>query len=154
AGANSPWNQLADMQVQEQGIKISTGAPDIPALMTMEALVGMEGFTVYYHELPDNEINDWLVEEHKKRFDGEVPDLFTPGGMSAAIAIVEALKKTNGDTDAEKLIETMEGMSFETPKGTMTFRPEDHQALQALYSIKLVEREGLDYAVPELFRVF
>lgn len=152
AGANSPWNQLADMQVQEQGIKISTGAPDIPALSIMEPLVGMEGFTVYYHELPDNEINDWLVEEHKKRYDGEVPDLFTPGGMSAAIAIVEALKKTDGDTDAQKLIETMEGMSFETPKGTMTFRPEDHQALQTLYAIRLEKREGVPYPVPTLIR--
>lgn len=152
AGANSPWNQLADMQVQEQGIKISTGAPDIPALSIMEPLVGMEGFTVYYHELPDNKINDWLVEEHKKRYDGEVPDLFTPGGMSAAIAIVEALKKTDGDTDAQKLIETMEGMSFETPKGTMTFRPEDHQALQTLYAIRLEKREGVPYPVPTLIR--
>ena len=131
AGANSPWNQIADMKVQEQGIKISTGAPDIAALSTMKPLVGMEGFTVYYHDLPDNEINDWLVEEHKKRFDGAVPDLFTPGGMSAAISIVEALKKTEGDTDSAKLIDTMEGMSFETPKGTMTFRPEDHQAMQS-----------------------
>ena len=140
------------MQVQEQGIKISTGAPDIPALSIMEPLVGMEGFTVYYHELPDNKINDWLVEEHKKRYDGEVPDLFTPGGMSAAIAIVEALKKTDGDTDAQKLIETMEGMSFETPKGTMTFRPEDHQALQTLYAIRLEKREGVPYPVPTLIR--
>lgn len=152
AGANSPWNQLADMQVQELGIKISTGAPDIPALSTMEALIGMEGFTVYYHELPDNEINDWLVEEHKKRYNGEVPDLFTPGGMSAAIAIVEALTKIDGDTDAEKLIETMEGMSFETPKGTMTFRPEDHQALQTLYAIRLEKRDDVPYPVPVLIR--
>lgn len=153
AGANSPWNQIADMKLQEQGIKISTGAPDIPALATMNALIGMEGFTVYYHTLPDNEINDWLVKEHKERFDGEVPDLFTPGGMSAAIAIVEALKKTEGDTDADTLIETMEGMSFETPKGTMTFRPEDHQALQELYAITLEEQDGLDYPVPVLNRV-
>ena len=70
----------------------------------MEPLVGMEGFSVYYHTLPDNEVNDWLVEEHKKRFNGEVPDLFTPGGMSAAIAIVEALKKSEGDADGNKLI--------------------------------------------------
>ena len=27
AGANSPWNQMADMNLQKQGIKISTGAP-------------------------------------------------------------------------------------------------------------------------------
>ncbi|TFB13386.1 ABC transporter permease [Filobacillus milosensis] len=153
AGANSPWNQLKDMDVQGKGIKISTGAPDIAALKTMNDLVGMEGFTVYYHTLPDNEVNDWLVEEHKARYDGEVPDLFTPGGMSAAISIVEALKQSDGSTDANELISVMEGMSFETPKGTMTFREEDHQALQPMYAIKLVEKDGYDYPVPELIRV-
>lgn len=152
AGANSPWNQIADLKLQENGIKISTGAPDIPALSVMEPLVGMEGFSVYYHTLPDNEINDWLVDEHKKRFNGAVPDLFTPGGMTAAISIVEALKKSEGNADANELIKIMEGMSFETPKGTMTFRPEDHQAMQTLYSIKLEKQDGVDYPVPVLIR--
>ncbi|MFZ7945025.1 MULTISPECIES: substrate-binding domain-containing protein [Bacillaceae] len=152
AGANSPWKQIADMKVQEKGIKISTGAPDIAALSTMEPLIGMEGFTVYYHDLPKNKINDWLVEEHKKRFNGDVPDLFTPGGMSAAISIVEALKKTDGDAEADQLIKTMEGMSFETPKGKMTYRPEDHQALQTLYAIKLEKKDGVPYPVPVLIR--
>lgn len=152
AGANSPWKQLSDMKVQEKGIKISTGAPDIAALSTMEPLIGMEGFTVYYHDLPKNKINDWLVSEHKKRFNGDVPDLFTPGGMSAAISIVEALKKTNGDADSAKLIQTMEGMSFDTPKGKMTYRKEDHQALQTLYAIKLEKKDGFSYPVPVLIR--
>ena len=31
----------------------------------MDALVGMQGFSVYYHKLPKNKVNDWLVEEHK-----------------------------------------------------------------------------------------
>lgn len=153
AGANTPWKQIADMKVQEKGIKISTGAPDIAALSTMAPLVGMEGFTVYYYDLPKNKINDWLVSEHKKRFNGDVPDLFTPGGMSAAISIVEALKKTNGDTNADKLITTMEGMSFDTPKGKMTYRKEDHQALQSLYAIKLENKAGVSYPVPVLERV-
>lgn len=152
AGANSPWNQIADLKIQEKGIKISTGAPDIAALSVMEPLVGMEGFTVYYHTLPHNKVNDWLVEEHKKRFNGVVPDLFTPGGMSAAIAIVEALKKSEGIADGTELIKVMEGMSFDTPKGTMTFRPDDHQALQALYSIKLEKQDGFAYPVPVLIR--
>jgi branched-chain amino acid transport system substrate-binding protein len=152
AGANSPWKQISDMKVQDKGIKISTGAPDIAALATMEPLVGMEGFTVYYHDLPKNDINDWLVTEHKKRFNGDVPDLFTPGGMSAAISIVEALKKTEGNADADKLIETMEGMSFETPKGKMTYRADDHQALQSLYAIKLEKKDGVAYPVPVLIR--
>jgi branched-chain amino acid transport system substrate-binding protein len=152
AGANSPWNQISDMDLQGKGIKISTGAPDIPALSTMNALVGMEGFSVYYHTLPDNEVNDWLVKEMQARHN-TVPDLFTPGGMSAAISIIEALKQSEGDTTASTLIDIMEGMSFETPKGTMTFRPEDHQALQSMYSITLEEQEGVDYPVPVLNRV-
>ena len=152
AGANTPWNQINDLKIQEKGINISTGVADIPTLPLLEPLIGMEGFTVYYHTLPDNEVNDWLVKEHKDRFNGEVPDLFTPGGMTAAIAIVEALKKTKADTDVEQLIEKMEGMSFETPKGTMTFREEDHQALQTLYSVKLEKQDGVDYPVPVLIR--
>lgn len=152
SGANSPWNALRDMDLPSRGIQISTGAPDIAALKTMNDLVGMEGFTVYYHTLPDNEVNDWLVEQHTERFDGEVPDLFTPGGMSAAIAIVAALKQSEGSTDANELISVMEGMSFDTPKGTMTFREEDHQALQPMYAITLVEKDGYDYPVPELIR--
>ncbi|QDQ02906.1 ABC transporter substrate-binding protein [Lysinibacillus fusiformis] len=151
AGANSPWNQIADLKIQEKGIKISTGAPDIIALQFMNPLVGMEGFSVYYHSLPQNDVNKWLVDEHQKRFN-EVPDLFTPGGMSAAISIVEALKKSEGDADANKLIGIMEGMSFETPKGTMTFREEDHQALQSMYSIRLEKQDGVDYPVPVLIR--
>ncbi|MGM9949815.1 MAG: substrate-binding domain-containing protein [Lysinibacillus sp.] len=152
AGANSPWQQISDMKLQDKGIKISTGAPDIIALQLMGPLVGMEGFSVYYHTLPDNEVNDWMVEEHKKRYNGEVPDLFTPGGFSAAVAIVEALKKSGGDADGNTLIPLMEGMSFETPKGTMTFREEDHQALQPMYSIRLEKVEGVDYPVPVLIR--
>lgn len=150
AGANTPWNQIADMKVQEQGIKVSTGTANFAALKTMKSLVGMEGFTLYYHGLPKNPVNDWLVAEHKKRFKGEAPDLFVPGGMTAAIAIVDALKKTNGDTDTDTLIAAMEGMKFETPKGPMTFRAEDHQALQSMYVVTLKQEEGVDYPVPVL----
>ncbi|EJW14990.1 substrate-binding domain-containing protein [Paenibacillus alvei] len=152
AGANTPWKQIKDMKVTEQGIKLSTGAPDIAALKTMHELEGMEGFSVYYHSLPNNEVNKWLVSEHTKRFNGELPDLFTPGGMSAAIAIVEAVKKTDGDTSADKLIAAMEGMTFDAPKGKMTFRAEDHQALQTLYAVKLEMKDGTDYPAPVLIR--
>ncbi|KZE45763.1 substrate-binding domain-containing protein [Rossellomorea marisflavi] len=152
AGSNAPWKQLKDMKVEEQGIKISTAAQDINSLKTMDSLMGMSGYSIYYYTLPDNEVNDWLVEKHKEKYDGEVPDLFAAGGMSAAISIVEAIKKTDGDTEAETLIKAMEGMEFETPKGTMKFRPEDHQALQSLYAITLEEEEGVDHPVPVFIR--
>lgn len=153
SGANTPWNQIVDMKLDEQGIKVTTGVADIATLPSMAPLIGMEGFTLYHHLLPDNVVNDWLVDEHKKRFDGDVPDIFTAGGMAAAISIIEALEHSDGSSDANELIEIMEGMSFETPKGTMTFRPEDHQALQEMYSITLEESDDFDYPVPVLNRV-
>jgi len=64
---------------------------------------------------------------------------------------VEALKKA-GSTDTEKLIAAMEGMSFETPKGRMTFRKEDHQAMQSMYHFKIRVDQGIDWAVPTLVR--
>lgn len=152
AGANSPWRALQDMGVQDRGITISTGAPDIAALYTMGDLIGMEGFSVYHYTLPNNAVNDYLVEEHKKRFNGEVPDLFTAGGMASAIAAVEALKKTNGDATADKLRDAMRGMSFNTPKGMMTFRAEDHQALQTMYAIRLENHPDYPYPLPVLLK--
>jgi hypothetical protein len=44
--------------------------------------------------------------------DREDPDLFTGGGFATGVALVEALRRTEGDPDAEALIRVMEGMSF------------------------------------------
>jgi branched-chain amino acid transport system substrate-binding protein len=91
------------------------------------------------------------VAEHYKQFKSP-PDFFTAGGFSAAMALVTALQKTGGDTDTEKLIRTMEGMSFETPKGTMTFRKEDHQAMQSMYHFRIKVDPAFPWGVPELVR--
>src|SRR5205085_6113102 len=101
-------------------------------------------------EHPKNKVNDWLVAEHKKRFDSP-PDFFTAGGMAAAMAVVEALKRA-GSTDTEKLIATMEGMAFDTPKGRMAFRKEDHQAMQSMYHFKIKVDPHAAWAIPQLVR--
>jgi len=151
AGANNPWRQLAELDVQGAGITISTGAPEIAALRMMHDVVGMHGFTVYYHSVPPaNPMNDWLVEEHFARFDAP-PDIFTSGGMACASALVTALEETGGDTDSDVLIETMRGMEFDSPTGERYFREEDHQAMQPLFEVTL--EEGDDHPVPELVRV-
>ena len=43
----------------------------------------------------------------------------------------------------------MEGMSFETPKGTMTFRKEDHHALQDMYHWR-IKKDAKDNDLLEL----
>jgi branched-chain amino acid transport system substrate-binding protein len=57
-----------------------------------------------------------------------------------------------GSTDTEKLIAAMEGMSFESPKGRMTFRKEDHQGMQSMYHFKIKVDPNVAWAIPTLVR--
>jgi branched-chain amino acid transport system substrate-binding protein len=132
-------------------LKDLPGGNILPAMANYKNFPGMEGATYYYFGIPKNPVNEWLVANHYTKFKSP-PDFFTAGGMSAGIALVEALKKTNGDTNTEKLIKTMEGMSFETPKGKMTFRKEDHQAMQSMYHFKIKADPAFAWGVPELVR--
>jgi len=153
AGGGNPMSALKALDPERLGISVSTGGNILPALAAYKRLPGMEGATYYYYDIPKNPVNDALVAENKKRFNGAPPDFFTCGGFIAAQAVVEALKKTNGSTDAEKLIATMEGMSFDSPKGQVTFRKEDHQLLQPMYAFKIKVDPNVPWAIPELTHV-
>jgi len=150
AGAGDPMDKLADLDPGRFGIELSTGGNILPALAAYKRFPGMEGATYYYYGIPKNPVNDWLVMEHQKRFNAP-PDFFTAGGFAAAMAVVTAVDKAKS-TDTEKLISTMEGMPFETPKGKMIFRKEDHQALQSMYAFKVRVDPKLPWAVLELTR--
>jgi branched-chain amino acid transport system substrate-binding protein len=150
AGAGNPF-KIADLDLKRFGIEIATGGNILPQMATYKQFPGMEGATYYYYGIPKNPVNNELVKRHQDKFKSP-PDFFTAGGFAAAMAIVTALKKTGGDTGAETLIKAMEGMSFDTPKGTMTFRKEDHQALQSMYHFKIRVDPALAWAVPELIR--
>jgi branched-chain amino acid transport system substrate-binding protein len=150
AGAGNPF-KIADLDLKRYGIEIATGGNILPAMASYKNFPGMEGATYYYFGIPKNPVNEWLVANHYKQFKSP-PDFFTAGGMAAGIAVVEALKKTAGDTNTDKLIKTMEGMSFETPKGKMTFRKEDHQAMQSMYHFKIKADPAFTWGVPELVR--
>ncbi|MEX8520199.1 MAG: substrate-binding domain-containing protein [Leptothrix sp. (in: b-proteobacteria)] len=150
AGAGNPF-KIADLDLKRYGIEIATGGNILPAMAAYKNFPGMEGATYYYFGIPKNPVNEWLVANHYREFHTP-PDFFTAGGMSAAIAVVEALRKTSGDTNSNKLIKAMEGLSFETPKGKMTFRPEDHQAMQSMYHFRIKVDPAFPWGVPELIR--
>ena len=135
AGAH-PLPKLMDLKPERFGIEVAPGGNILPVMAGWKQFAGLEGAIYYYWGFPKNPVNDWLVAEYKKRNNGAPPDFFVAGGMSAALAVVEAVKKAKS-TDSEKLIAAMEGMSFDTPKGKMTFRKEDHQALQVMYHWKM-----------------
>jgi branched-chain amino acid transport system substrate-binding protein len=150
AGATNPLDKLADLGPERYGIGFAGAGNILPILAAYKKFPGLEGAAYYYYEIPKNPANDWLVAEHKKRFNAP-PDFFTAGGFAAAEALVAALDKAKS-TDSEKLIAVMEGMEFDSPKGKMIFRKEDHQALQSMYAFKIKVDPNVAWAIPELTR--
>jgi branched-chain amino acid transport system substrate-binding protein len=147
AGGTPPFGALAAQELNKRfNIDVATGGNILPAMASYKAFPGMEGATYYYFGIPKNPVNEAMVAAHYKEYKTP-PDFFT-----AAMAIVTALKKTSGDTNTNKLISTMEGMSFDTPKGKMTFRKEDHQAMQSMYHFKIKADPAFTWGVPELVR--
>jgi len=149
AGAN-PMNKLADMKPERFGITLAPGGNILPVMKNWKTYVGTQGTIYYYYDFPKNKMNDWLVAEHTKRFKAP-PDFFTAGGFAAASAVYTAINKAKS-TDTEKLITAMEGMEFDTPKGKMNFRKEDHQAMQAMYHFKIKKDQKNEWDLLELVR--
>ena len=130
-----PLAKIADLKPERYGIELAPAGNILPVMKQFRQYPGIEGAIYYYYGFPKNPMNDWLVSEHRKRFNMP-PDFFTAGGMAAASAAITAIKKAGG-TDSEKLIAAMEGMEFDTPKGQMVLRKEDHQAMQVMYDFKI-----------------
>ena len=140
AGPN-PLAKIEDLKPERYGIAVAPGGNILPAMLAYKQWPGIEGTIYYYYGFPKNPMNDWLATEHRKRFNAP-PDFFTCGGVAAASAVIAAIKKAGG-TDTEKLIAAMEGLEFDTPKGKMIFRKEDHQAMQSMYVFR-VKADGKD----------
>jgi branched-chain amino acid transport system substrate-binding protein len=145
-----PMTKIADLKPERFGIELAPGGNILPVMKAWKNFSGVEGGIYYYYDFPKNKLNDWLVAEHKKRFNTP-PDFFTAGGFSAAAAVVEALNKAKS-TDTEKLIAAMEGMEFDTPKGKMSFRKEDHQAMQTMYHFRIKKIQSGEWDLLELVR--
>lgn len=86
------------------------------------------GFHWYYGAYPDNPLAQELVRTFRDKGYGEHPDGFVGMAHSAVLAVAAALRKGAGETAAE-LVPALEGLTFESVKGPITLRAEDHQAI-------------------------
>ncbi|RYE39438.1 MAG: ABC transporter permease [Hyphomicrobiales bacterium] len=149
-GAPNPIRKISELNPGRYGIEfLSIGGANLENAKPWKGL-DITGGTFYYYGFPKNAMNDWLVAEHQKRYQVP-PDLFTAGGFVTAAAIVAGIKKANS-VDTPKLIAAMEGMEFDTPKGKMTFRKEDHQALQSQYQFRMKKNPASEWDLFDLVR--
>ena len=142
-------NAAEELGVLEQSALAASFIDNVAQPAFFANAVGTTSGILYHYTLPDNEVNDWLVEQTTERF-GTPPDLFDADAMNAALLLVEALEATGGDASAEAMIPAMEGLEFEGPKGTILIRAEDHVAIQDMYIVTLLNVDDPEFRFYEL----
>lgn len=85
----------------------------------------------YFDGATDNPAEQAL----KQAVPGGKVDLFHPDGFAAAQMIVHAVQAGGDDVDA--MVKALEGYSFDSVKGKLTVRAEDHAVLQPMFTAKL-----------------
>jgi len=133
AGTTAPamWQAL-DQQGVLSATTVVTGLDIRASWPTFGAAGTKISFLAHYF---DGASSGAAYDALKKAVPGGAVDLFHPDGFAAAQMIVHALE--TGGTDVEAMIGALEGWTFESVKGTMTVRAEDHALLQPMYQAKL-----------------
>ncbi|MGC5050150.1 substrate-binding domain-containing protein [Micromonospora sp. DT48] len=133
AGTTAPamWQTL-----DQQGVLTSTTVVtglDIRASWPTFGAAGTKiSFLSHYF---DGASDTEAAKAAKAKVPGGTLDLFHPDGFAAAQMVVRAAAE--GGDDVEKMVTALEGWSFESVKGTMTIRAEDHALLQPMYQAGL-----------------
>jgi branched-chain amino acid transport system substrate-binding protein len=134
AGAHPPIDAIAATEPGRFGIRLGLGGEIEANAKPAGPCAEIEGVTAYFHSLPHNTVNDWLVATWGARF-GERPDGFAASGMAAALAAAAALAHAPSAA-ADDLIAALAGLRVATPAGETLFRREDHQALQPIFHFR------------------
>ncbi len=111
------------------------------ALESMGAVAEGIITTFHYTLERDDPTNKAFVEAYQAANGGRSPDFFSVGGYDGMHLIYEALKKTNGDTGADALVEAAKGMSWTSPRGPMSIDPDTRDVVQTVY-IREVKKVG------------
>jgi branched-chain amino acid transport system substrate-binding protein len=96
------------------------------------------------HDSPENKA---YVAAFKKANNGMRPNFMSVGGYDGMHLIYEALKKTGGSTDGEKLVGAMKGMAWESPRGPISIDPETRDIVQNIYLREVKKVDGELYNV-------
>jgi branched-chain amino acid transport system substrate-binding protein len=100
----------------------------------------------HYSAAHPSEMNKKYVAEFRKTNNFR-PNFISTGGWDGMHLIYEALKKTNGDPDGDKLIAAMKGMKWESPRGPISIDPETRDIVQNIYMRKVEKVNGELYNV-------
>ncbi|HET9668123.1 MAG TPA: ABC transporter substrate-binding protein [Casimicrobiaceae bacterium] len=115
------------------------GEPEYLDPLKAEAPVGwyVTGYPWYAIETPEHKR---FLAAYQAKFNDD-PRLGSVVGYSTVKSAAAAIARA-GSTDTEKLVAAMEGLTFETPFGSVTYRAIDHQSTMGAYVGRTAVRDG------------
>jgi branched-chain amino acid transport system substrate-binding protein len=140
--------QYAERGLDKAGIKV-IGPGDV---MDDDLLNGMGDAALgavtahIYSAAHPSQANKDFVAAYKKEFN-QRPGFMAVGGYDGINLIYEALNKTGGNADGDKLIEAMKGMKWESPRGPISIDPDTRDIVQNVYVRKVEKVDGELYNV-------
>jgi branched-chain amino acid transport system substrate-binding protein len=129
--ASAMWQAL-DQQGVLGSTTVVTGLDIRASWPTFGAAGTKVSFLAHYF---DGATDNAAAQALKQAVPGGKVDLFHPDGFAAAQMIVHAVQAGNDDVDA--MVKALEGYSFDSVKGKLTVRAEDHAVLQPMFTAKL-----------------
>jgi branched-chain amino acid transport system substrate-binding protein len=140
--------QFAERGLDKAGIKLIGPGDivddnDLPGMG--DAMLGVVTAGIYsaHHNSP---MNKEYVAAFKKA-NGYRPNFISLGGYDGMHLIYEALKKTQGKTDGDSLVNAMKGMKWESPRGQISIDPDTRDIVQNVYIGKVQKVDGELYNV-------
>jgi branched-chain amino acid transport system substrate-binding protein len=115
------------------------GEPEYLDPLKSDAPVGwyVTGYPWYAIETPEHKR---FLAAYEAKFH-DYPRLGSVVGYSTVKSAAAAIAKA-GTTDTDKLVAAMEGLAFETPFGSVTYRKIDHQSTMGAYVGRTALRDG------------
>src|SRR5437762_8878869 len=122
---------IATGDITDDGVLEAMGEPTLGLITSF-----------HYSAAHDSPENKAFVKAYAEASGDKLrPNFMAAAGYDGMAAIYEALKKTNGSADGEKLVAAMKGMKLMSPRGPIMIDPETRDVVQTVY-IRKVEKTG------------
>jgi len=140
--------QFSERGLDKSGIKLVgpgdiVDDDDLPS--TGDALLGVVTAGMYSAAHP-SQMNKDYVAAYKKAT-GHRANFISVGGYDGMHLIYQALKQTNGNTDADAVIGAVKGMKWESPRGPISIDPRTRDIVQNIYIRKVQKVDGEPWAI-------
>ncbi len=125
-------------------VSLLTGEPEYLDPLKDEAPAGWLVTGYPWYDIKDQP-HVQFVQDYQKKYN-DYPRTGSLVGYNTMMAVA-AMLKTAKSTDTEKMVAAMEGLTFNSPAGPITFRKIDHQSTMGAWVGRTAVKDGKGYMI-------